>query len=58
MPFKPENSNHKRFVLNVNKKFITFYSKTIDTAGKMYYIIGVKVSTHALKVLKSKRKDV
>ena len=40
-------------MLNVNKKFITFYSESIDTNRKMYYIIVVKFSTRKLQVLKT-----
>jgi hypothetical protein len=39
--------------LNVNKKFIVFDAETLDTGVKMYYIIGVRISTLTLQVLKS-----
>ena len=44
-------------MLNVNKKFITFRAKTLDTDRRMYYIIVVRVSTLAIQVLKSKKED-
>lgn len=42
-------------VINVNKMFTQIKAKTLDTRGKMYYIIGGKVSTLVNQVLKQRK---
>jgi len=39
-----------------NKKFKSFFAKTIDTLGKIEYIIDTVISTLTLQVLKNDKK--